>query len=221
MTFWAMAYLTTGEARRVAGSAAGQWWPLEAVDPGEVLDRTPPQPTGCRHRAAQHDERRNGTGLGDLEQGPDVILPAYGNGGHDAGQSLGPGRQQEAPDEGVNGGAPGEGVAGEVTVHRGQSREVGQDEEEGGSGIERLGEPGWAGGRRLGVGRLLSQRRRLGLPVGERGPGDEAGAGQRQVFVPVGQAGGALLASPVRVLDHDGPIARAVAAAGGETGRIE
>ena len=159
--------------------------------------------------------------VGDAEQRPHVVLAPHRHGGHDPAEALGPCREQQAPDERVDGGAAGEGVAGQVAVDRGERRQVGQDEEEGGRGIEGLGETGWCGRRRLGELRRVGDGRRLGGAVGDRCPGHQTGRRHRQVLVPTAQVEITQRRAGGRVLDHDDAPALTVAAAGSEAGRVE
>src|ERR1019366_4578672 len=61
----------------------------------------------------------------------------------------------------------------------------------------------------------------LGGPVGERSPWDQPGTGDGEVFVPARQVQIAQGTALHRVLHDDHPPTLAIAAAGGEAGRIE
>ncbi len=170
-----------------------------------------------RPSATQGGHRHRG---GNAEQRAHVVLLAHGHGGHDAAEALGPGGQQQAPDEGVDGGAAGERVARQVAVDRGERGQVGQHEEECGHRLERLGEAG-RGRPRLGEGCGAGDGGRLGLPVGHRCPGHQAGRSHGQVLVPPAQVEVAQCGAGGGVLHDDHPPALPVASARGEAGRVE
>ncbi len=69
-----------------------------------------------------------------------VVLPPDGHGGDHATQPFGTGRQQEIPGEGVDGGTSGECVAVVVAIDGGQGGQVGQQQQQGGRRVERLGQ---------------------------------------------------------------------------------
>ena len=149
-----------------------------------------------------------------------VVLLAHGHGGHDAAETLGPGGQQQAPDEGVDGGAAGERIARQVAVDGGERGQVGQHEEECGHGLERLGEAG-RGRPCLGEGCGAGDGGRLGLQVGHRCPGHQAGRSHGQVLVPSAEVQVAQRGAGGGVLHDDHPPALPVATARGEAGRVE
>ena len=77
--------------------------------------------------------------------------------------------------------------------------------------------------RRRGLGELVGVAggRRLGGPVGDRGPRDQPGTVDGQVLVPSGQVQIAQGAAGRGVFDDDHPPTLAIAATGSEAGRIE
>ena len=128
---------------------------------------------GDGHGAAERDEGRHRHRGGNAEQRAHVVLLAHRHGGHDAAEALGPGRQQQAPDEGVDGGAAGEGVAGRSRSTAASAVRSASTRRRAGA-FERLGEAG-RGGAGLGEGRRVGNGLRLGRPVGHRRPGHQAG----------------------------------------------
>ena len=121
--------------------------------------RAPPRrrPPRCRgYRRARH-----------------VVFAAHRHRRHHAAQAFGASGQEQAPHEGVDGGAAGQRVARQVAVHRGQRAQVRQDEQQDGCGVEHLGEAGRGGtplgeARRVGNGGRLRPRGRSPAP---RAPG--------------------------------------------------
>ena len=112
-------------------------------------------------------------------------------------------------------------------VYRGRSRstaarrrQVGQNEQEGGRGIERLGEAG-SGGTGLGERRRVGDGLRFGRPVGDRRPGHQPRRHHGQVLVPPAQVQLAQGDAGGGILDDDDPPALAVAAARCEAGGVE
>ena len=194
--------------------------PLETIDPGEGAHRCPRQPARRGHGAPERDEGGHRHRVGNAEQRAHLVLAAHGHGGHHAGEALGPRGQQQAPDERVDGGPAGEGVARQVAVDGGERGQVGEDEEEGGRGLERLGEAGCRGPG-LGERRRVGDGRRLGRPVGHRRPGHQPGRHHGQVLVPPAEIQLTEGDAGRGVLHHDHPPALAVAAARREAGGVE
>ena len=82
------------------------------------------QARGLVDRAAEGDERGHGHGGGRAEQGLDVGLVSHDHRGHDARQSFGVPRQQQAPAKRVQRRAADEGVAVEASVDARQPAQV-------------------------------------------------------------------------------------------------
>ena len=73
---------------------------------------------------AEHDQGGDGNGVGDAEERAHVDFAAHGHRRHHAAQAFGASGQEQAPHEGVDGGAAGQGVRGEVAINRGQRGQV-------------------------------------------------------------------------------------------------
>ena len=103
-----------------SGPASGA--ALIAVDPGEGVDRRPRQPAWGRHRAAEHHQGGDRNGVGDAEERAHVVLATHRHRRHHPAEAFGAGGEEQAPHEGVDGGAAGERVARQVAVHGGRAR---------------------------------------------------------------------------------------------------
>src|SRR5664279_676819 len=194
---------------------------VEPVDGGEGFDRLPAQSGRLAHRLAQGQHPGHRHGVGHAEQLLDRRLVPHHHGGHDPGQALGPGGQQDAPRERVDRCSADQGVMVRIAVDGGQPGEVGQEDEHDRDLVEVLGEPTRANGCGLGDGRGTCDRPVLQLAVGDHRPRGEAGRHLGQVLVPAGKVDVPHGPAEGWVLHQNDPPGLAVAPVGCESGVVQ